>query len=60
MGRKGNPYDKKRDLINDAHFETRAEVYQEIFKYIERHYNTNRMYVALDYNYPRDFENSNS
>ncbi|WP_142363458.1 DDE-type integrase/transposase/recombinase, partial [Streptococcus pneumoniae] len=42
MSRKGNPYDNammesfyktlKRELINDAHFETRAEATQEIFK----------------------------
>src|SRR5574337_953404 len=50
MSRKGNPYDNammesfyktlKRELINDAHFETRAEATQEIFKYIETYYNT--------------------
>ena len=51
MSRKGNPYDNammesfyktlKRELINDAHFETRAEATQEIFKYIDTYYNTN-------------------
>ncbi|NEX56571.1 IS3 family transposase, partial [Lactococcus lactis] len=39
----------KRELINDAHFETRAEATQEIFKYIETYYNTKRMHSGLDY-----------
>ncbi|MFK4936591.1 IS3 family transposase [Lactococcus garvieae] len=69
MSRKGNPYDNammesfyktlKRELINDAHFETRAEATQEIFKYIETYYNTKRMHSALDYKSPRDFEKYN-
>lgn len=70
MSRKGNPYDNammesfyktlKRELINDAHFKTRAESSQEIVKYIEMYYNTNRKHSALDYKSPRDFEKSNS
>ncbi len=66
MSRKGNPYDNammesfyktlKRELINDAHFETRAEATQEIFKYIETYYNTKRMHSGLDYKSPKDFE----
>ncbi|MFZ1522355.1 MAG: IS3 family transposase, partial [Lactococcus raffinolactis] len=46
--------------INDAHFETRAEATQEIFKYIETYYNTKRMHSALDYKSPKDFETYNS
>ncbi len=70
MSRKGNPYDNammesfyktlKRELINDAHFETRAEATQEIFKYIETYYNTKRMHSGLDYKSPKDFEKYNS
>ena len=70
MSRKGNPYDNammesfyktlKRELINDAHFETRAEAAQEIFKYIETYYNTKRMHSGLDYKSPKDFEKYNS
>ena len=70
MSRKGNPYDNammesfyqtlKRELINDAHFDTRAEATQEIFKYIETYYNTKRMHSALDYKSPKDFEKYNS
>ncbi|MDG4967412.1 IS3 family transposase, partial [Lactococcus lactis] len=45
---------------NDAHFETRAEATQEIFKYIETYYNTKRMHSALDYKSPKDFEKYNS
>lgn len=69
MSHEGNLYDNammesfyktlKRELINDAHFETRAEASQEIFKYIETYYNTKRMHSALDYKSPRDFEKSN-
>ncbi|QSR09870.1 IS3 family transposase (plasmid) [Lactococcus sp. LG592] len=50
----------QRELINDAHFETRAEATQEIFKYIETYYNTKRMHSALDYKSPKDFEKYNS
>ena len=67
---KGNPYDNammesfyktlKRELINDAHFETRAEATQEIFKYIETYYNTKRMHSGLDYKSPKDLEKYNS
>ena len=70
MSRKGNPYDNammesfyktlKRELINDAHFETRAEATQEIFKYIETYYNTKRMHSGLDYKSLKDFEKYNS
>ena len=46
----------KRELINDAHFETRVETTQEIFKYIETYYNTKSINSALDYKSPKDFE----
>ena len=68
--KKGGDYDNammesfyktlKRELINDAHFETRAEATQEIFKYIETYYNTKRMHSGLDYKSPKDFEKYNS
>ena len=48
------------NATNDAHFETRAEATQEIFKYIETYYNTKRMHSALDYKSPKDFEKYNS
>lgn len=69
MSRKGNPYDNammesfyktlKRELINDACFETRAQATQEILKYIETYYNTKRMHSSLDYRSPKDFEKYN-
>lgn len=40
----------KRGLVNNVHFETRAEAVQQgIFKYIEIYYNTKRVHSALDY-----------
>jgi len=36
----------KRELIQDAHFETPEQAQHEIFKYIELYYNTKRMYSS--------------
>ncbi|MFK4964461.1 integrase core domain-containing protein [Lactococcus formosensis] len=68
--RTANPYDNammesfyktlKREIINEALFETRAEATQEIFKYIETYYNTKRMHSALDYKSQKYFEKYNS
>ena len=68
--RKGNPYDNalmesfyrtlKRELIQDAHFETPEQAQKEIFKYIELYYNTKRMHSSLGYVSPPQFEELNS
>ena len=68
--RKGNPYDNalmesfyrtlKRELIQDAHFETPEQAQKEIFKYIELYYNTKRMHSSLGYVSPSQFEELNS
>lgn len=67
---KGNPYDNalmesfyrtiKRELIQDAKFETPEQAQQEIFKYIELYYNTKRMHSSLGYLSPAQFEELNS
>lgn len=64
--RKGTPYDNapmesfyktlKRELINDAHFETLEEAKAEVFKYIETYYNTRRMHSTLGYMTPVEYE----
>lgn len=64
--RKGNPYDNalmesfyrtiKRELVQDAHFETPEQAKKEIFKYIELYYNTKRMHTALGFVSPTEFE----
>ena len=68
--RKGNPYDNalmesfyrtlKRELIQDAHFETPEQAQKEIFKYIELYYNTKRMHSSLGYVSSSEFEELNS
>ena len=68
--RKGNPYDNavmesfyktlKRELVQDAHFETPEQARKEIFKYIELYYNIKRMHTALGYISPKDYELENS
>ena len=50
----------KRELIQDAHFETPEQAQKEIFKYIELYYNTKRMHSALGYVSPSEFEKLNS
>ena len=70
MSRKGTPYDNavmesfyrtiKRELIQDAKFETPEQAQQEIFKYIELYYNTKRIHSTLGYLSPAQFELMNS
>jgi len=70
MSRKGNPYDNalmesfyktiKRELINEADFQSIDQAQLEIFKYIETYYNTKRMHSALGYQSPREFERNHS
>jgi putative transposase len=70
VSRKGNPYDNalmesfyrtiKRELIQDAKYETPEQAQQEIFKYIELYYNTKRMHSSLGYLSPVQFEELNS
>lgn len=64
--RRGNPYDNavmesffktiKRELINDSKYLNREQAQQDIFKYIEMYYNTERMHSSLDYMTPIEFE----
>ena len=68
--RKGNPYDNalmesyfktlKRELINESHYYDQEEAKQDIFKYIELYYNTERMHSSLGYISPKQFEVHNS
>lgn len=68
--RKGNPYDNavmesfyktiKRELIQDANYESPEQAQKEIFKYIEIYYNTKRMHSSLGYLSPSQFEELNS
>ncbi|MBP2643345.1 MAG: transposase for insertion sequence element [Firmicutes bacterium] len=70
VSRKGNPYGNalmesfyrtiKRELIQDANFETPEQAQHEIFKYIELYYNTKRMHSSLGYLSPAQFEELNS
>lgn len=70
VSRKGNPYDNalmesfyrtlKRELIQDANFDTPEQAQKEIFKYIELYYNTKRMHSSLGYLSPIQFEELNS
>ena len=64
--RKGNPYDNalmesfyrtiKRELIQDARYESPEQAQKEIFKYIEIYYNTKRIHSSLGYISPSQFE----
>lgn len=68
--RKGNPYDNavmesfyrtiKRELIQDAKYESPEQAQKDIFKYIEMYYNTKRIHSALGYISPAQFEALNS
>ncbi len=70
QSRKGNPYDNavmesfyktiKRELIQDANYESPEQAQREIFKYIEIYYNTKRMHSSLGYLSPSQFEELNS
>ncbi|SFO67431.1 Integrase core domain-containing protein, partial [Anaerocolumna aminovalerica] len=50
----------KRELIQDAHYETPEQAQDDIFKYIELYYNTKRIHSALGYITPSQFEEQNS
>jgi putative transposase len=50
----------KRELIQDAHYETPEQARDDIFKYIELYYNTKRTHSALVYITPAQFEEQNS
>ena len=66
MSRPGNPWDNaiaesffktlKRELIKERHYRTREDAKQEVFKYIELYYNTQRMHSSLGYQAPCDLE----
>ena len=68
--RKGNPYDNalmesffrtlKRELVNGAQYMDQEQARQDIFKYIELYYNTERMHSSLGYVSPKQFEFQNS
>lgn len=68
--RKGNSYDNalmksfyktiKRELVDDAHFDSPQQAKQEIFKYIETYYNTKHMHSSPGYISPVQFEMLNS
>jgi putative transposase len=70
QSRKGNPYDNavmesfyrtiKRELIQDANYESPEQAQKEIFKYIEMYYNTKRMHSSLGYLSPSQYEELNS
>ena len=66
MSRPGNPWDNavaesffktlKRELINDRRYKTRDEARQEVLKYIELHYNRQRLHSKNGYMAPCDLE----
>lgn len=70
MSRKGNPYDNaimesfyrtlKRELVQDAHYENPEQARQDIFRYIELYYNTERIHSALGWLSPVQFESQNA
>lgn len=70
MSRKGNPYDNaimesfyrtlKRELVQDAHYENPEQARQDIFRYIELYYNTERIHSALGWLSPAQFESQNA
>jgi putative transposase len=69
MSRKGNPYDNaimesfyrtlKRELVQDAHYDTPEQARQDIFRYIELYYNTKRIHSAIGWLSPTQFEAQN-
>ncbi len=46
----------KRELMNDAKFESPADARAEIFKYIEAYYNNRRKHSSLGYVLLNEFE----
>ena len=66
MSRPGNPWDNavaesffktlRRELINDRRCKTRDEARREVFKYVELHYNRQRLHSKNGYMAPCDLE----
>ena len=66
MSRPGNPWDNavaesffktlRRELINDRRYKTGDEARQEVFKYVELHYNRQRLHSKNGYMAPCDLE----
>ena len=66
MSRPGNPWDNavaesffktlRRELINDRRYKTRDEARREVFKYVELHYNRQRLHSKNGYMAPCDLE----
>lgn len=66
MGRTGTALDNamaesfvsslKAELVSRMEFPTRQAAKTAIFDYLEAFYNTRRLYSALDYRSPADFE----
>jgi len=49
---------RKKDLVHDANFATRAEARAAIFEYIEVFYNGQRRHSSLGYVSPAEYEQS--
>lgn len=66
MSRPGNPWDNavaesffktlKRELAGDRSYKTREDAKQEVFKYIELYYNTQRLHSKNGYKAPCELE----
>lgn len=69
MSRKGECHDNavaesffhtlKEELVTDAHYQTRQQAKQSIFKYIEMYYNRQRLHSTLGYEVPLQYERMN-
>ena len=46
----------KRELVQDSHYDNPEQACIDIFKYIELYYNTKRIYSAIDWVNPCQFE----
>jgi putative transposase len=49
----------KKELVQDAHFATRAEARAAIVEYIEVFYNNKRLHSSLGYVSPAEYERKN-
>jgi putative transposase len=66
MSRKGNCWDNsvaeslwatiKRELVDDEHWPSRAELNTALFEYIEVFYNRERLHSSLDYCTPHEYD----